>query len=144
MHFDSTIGSINTDYLLSLVGKSGTSKISFDSCADAFGGFIYAFGESSYTRTVDESAYVNTGICILSPGPGETSVTEAYSSSPESSFACGPTCTYAELNRIIVGNVDGNGQTFNLVVQHVPGTKIISSAQTYTSGWIFREVLTLD
>jgi hypothetical protein len=147
-HLTGTIATSNPGYSVNLVGRTATSRVSFDFCPGASLGITYSFAASSYTRTFDDSAAIcDGGTSALTPPPDIT-FTGAYSTFPDISIACGPTCSYADLNRIVVGQLRANGRTSNLVVHHVPGTKVITSVWTEMSGqdtlWLRREVLTLN
>jgi hypothetical protein len=146
-HLHGTIAASNPGYTVNLAGRTGRSTFSIDGCVGATAGRTYSFADSAFTMTYDESASVSTGLCVLGP-PEIRSVTRPYSNFLDPLIACGPTCSYADLNRTVRDQPRGNGRTYNVVVQHVPGTKVITFIWTevasWMSSWSTREVLTLD
>lgn len=150
-HLTSTIAAGNATYSLALVNRTATSKITASFCPGAEGGFSYTFSSTGITAVGKDSFVSSQQACVISPGAPEN-IAEAYAAFADSALGCGPNCSFSSLNKIVTNQTDIDGRTYNLVVQHVPGSNTIVSVKTITAEvqpspplpYTFREVIVLN
>lgn len=125
-HINDSLSKINPSYTLNFEGRTGSSVIKNSRCApEDIRGFNYTFGARSVTAVGDDSFDDDCD------GDGDETITRQYSTIPDGElFACGPTCSYKELNRVSFVPKDDDGRTAVVWMWHTPNTNTILYVKT--------------
>jgi hypothetical protein len=130
-HINESLSKINPNYNLNFEGRTGSSVIKNSACTinpDFEQGFEYTFGARSVTSFGDDSFNNNDGTCT---GDSDETENRKYSTIPDGElFACAPTCSYKELNRVSFVPKDDDGRTAVVWMWHTPNTNTILYVKT--------------
>jgi len=137
-HFNASIAGLNDTYSFPLKGKTAVGYVTNNICKDPtkhYGAQASTFTDDSFRiagvyMTWDTNVH-DLGTADCADDGGSYDKTFTYASQPTSTFACGPTCTYKGLNRMIMKPVDSAGRKSIVLMWNTPGTNQVVYIKRY-------------